>query len=383
MSKNLRKSIRNTVPPGNSDPPSGVGDVDMENVKGGKTLRERNGVIAAAVTPRRKSERVQNSLPALYRDDDSSDPFSPSPAKAKKATPAKRAIQIKSTKETASPSVKLKKPKQTNNKDDDADAAVEDKKTPSGTKQKKSIKAEQTEQEKETERRRSTRAPIPVNRLANQIGQNRTGTPKIDEETPAPVTTSGSVTTIKLSRGRPKKRQESGNASAAEVSLSKTPKKVLAEEATTDNKVETPRSSRRNPARNLDQKDTITPVKSFAAVASSVLNPEPSSSSKVLVQGKKLEWKFNVYGIPKCPLPCRETQFEEIWKFLFENVTEKNSGCMYVSGVPGTGKTVIVQAVIDTMKKLNDKEKNLNFQVFCILYKNLSILLKKRDFILI
>ncbi|CAL8119067.1 unnamed protein product [Orchesella dallaii] len=118
---------------------------------------------------------------------------------------------------------------------------------------------------------------------------------------------------------------------------------------------ETPRSSRRKP------------VKTPANVTSDTPSKSKGESQGVEIQGKKLEWKFNVYGVPKCPLPCRETQFEEIWKFLFENITEKSSGCMYVSGVPGTGKTVIVQAVVDTMKKVNDEnKKNLNFKFLYI-----------------
>lgn len=375
----MRKSIRNTALPGNSEPPSAP-DVNMENVVGGKTLRQRKSVSVAPVNlqtpPRRKSVRVQNSIPDLYKDDSSEDLFTPSPVK--KEPPAKRAIPVKSTKEIASPAVKLKKPKKT----DDEDAIVEEKtKTPSGAKEKKSKKTEQTEQEKGTENRRSTRTPKPVQRLANEGVQNLTANPKISKgETPVAAITSNSATTNKLTRGRPRKRQESGN--AAEVSLSKTPKKDVVQEATTDDIVGTPRSSKRNAAKKLDQKDTNTPVKPVA-VATVSNPPQVGSSSKGPAQGKKLEWKFNIYGIPKCPLPCRENQFEEIWKFLYENVTEKNSGCMYVSGVPGTGKTVIVQAVIDTMGKVNDKEKNLNFKVKLFGSKTLCISLRKLDFIVI
>jgi hypothetical protein len=36
-------------------------------------------------------------------------------------------------------------------------------------------------------------------------------------------------------------------------------------------------------------------------------------------------WRFNSIGVPQCPLPCRESQFEEIWTFMNENITQKTS----------------------------------------------------------
>jgi hypothetical protein len=41
--------------------------------------------------------------------------------------------------------------------------------------------------------------------------------------------------------------------------------------------------------------------------------------------GPNSTWRFNSLGVPKCPLPCRETQFEEIWSFLNENISQKGS----------------------------------------------------------
>jgi Cdc6-like AAA superfamily ATPase len=41
--------------------------------------------------------------------------------------------------------------------------------------------------------------------------------------------------------------------------------------------------------------------------------------------------------------------------------------CMYVSGVPGTGKTVIVQSVVDTLSRYaNERKEHLRFKVSVI-----------------
>ncbi len=45
-------------------------------------------------------------------------------------------------------------------------------------------------------------------------------------------------------------------------------------------------------------------------------------------------------------LPCREDKFAEIYAFAETRVREGGGGCIYVSGVPGTGKTATVKEVV-------------------------------------
>uniref|UniRef100_A0A182N1Y5 Origin recognition complex subunit 1 n=1 Tax=Anopheles dirus TaxID=7168 RepID=A0A182N1Y5_9DIPT len=56
-------------------------------------------------------------------------------------------------------------------------------------------------------------------------------------------------------------------------------------------------------------------------------------------------------------LPCREKEYEEIYSFLEGKIIDGCSGCMYVSGVPGTGKTATTTAVIRELKQLSEEEE--------------------------
>ena len=54
-------------------------------------------------------------------------------------------------------------------------------------------------------------------------------------------------------------------------------------------------------------------------------------------------------------LPCREDEFAEVLSFTESKLSEGTGGCMYISGVPGTGKTATVMEVIRTLKEHADE----------------------------
>ncbi|XP_043286628.1 origin recognition complex subunit 1 [Venturia canescens] len=60
--------------------------------------------------------------------------------------------------------------------------------------------------------------------------------------------------------------------------------------------------------------------------------------------------KLHVSHLPKS-LPCREVEFNNIYQFLEGKLLDKTSGCIYISGTPGTGKTATVNEVIRCLKK--------------------------------
>uniref|UniRef100_A0A1I8NNY5 Origin recognition complex subunit 1 n=1 Tax=Stomoxys calcitrans TaxID=35570 RepID=A0A1I8NNY5_STOCA len=66
--------------------------------------------------------------------------------------------------------------------------------------------------------------------------------------------------------------------------------------------------------------------------------------------------RLHVSVVPQS-LPCREKEFDNIYTFLEGKIQDQCGGCMYVSGVPGTGKTATVTGVIRTLQeKVTDDE---------------------------
>nr|XP_061791219.1 origin recognition complex subunit 1-like [Nerophis lumbriciformis] len=55
--------------------------------------------------------------------------------------------------------------------------------------------------------------------------------------------------------------------------------------------------------------------------------------------------RLHVSAVPES-LPCREQEFQDIYSFVESKIMDGTGGCMYISGVPGTGKTATVHEVI-------------------------------------
>ncbi|XP_053674082.1 origin recognition complex subunit 1 [Anopheles nili] len=56
-------------------------------------------------------------------------------------------------------------------------------------------------------------------------------------------------------------------------------------------------------------------------------------------------------------LPCREKEYETIYNFLEGKIFDGCGGCMYISGVPGTGKTATTTAVVRALRHLSEEEE--------------------------
>ncbi|KAK0547632.1 Origin recognition complex, subunit 1 [Tilletia horrida] len=64
---------------------------------------------------------------------------------------------------------------------------------------------------------------------------------------------------------------------------------------------------------------------------------------------------------PDC-LPGREREFDEIYKTIASALHEHQNGCIYVPGVPGSGKTATVRSVIRRLRQdLNDSRLKVPF----------------------
>ncbi|CAG5036081.1 unnamed protein product [Parnassius apollo] len=63
-----------------------------------------------------------------------------------------------------------------------------------------------------------------------------------------------------------------------------------------------------------------------------------------------LDNKIQDYLNENQSLPGRESQMEEILSFVKNKLLDNMSGCMYISGVPGTGKTATVNSALKSLK---------------------------------
>jgi hypothetical protein len=72
-------------------------------------------------------------------------------------------------------------------------------------------------------------------------------------------------------------------------------------------------------------------------------------------------------------LPCREKEFDEIYMFLEELIDARSGACVYISGVPGTGKTATVYSVMNAFQKLMQSKVSL-FELKFRKYHNVSSL---------
>lgn len=56
-------------------------------------------------------------------------------------------------------------------------------------------------------------------------------------------------------------------------------------------------------------------------------------------------------------LPCREQEFQDIYSFVESKIIDGTGGCMYISGVPGTGKTATVHEVMRCLQHAADVDE--------------------------
>ncbi|XP_060629492.2 origin recognition complex subunit 1 [Anolis sagrei] len=71
--------------------------------------------------------------------------------------------------------------------------------------------------------------------------------------------------------------------------------------------------------------------------------------------------RLHVSAVPES-LPCREKEFQDICNFIESKLIDRTGGCMYISGVPGTGKTATVHEVIQYLQKAAENDELPSFQ---------------------
>ncbi|NXC31967.1 ORC1 protein, partial [Campylorhamphus procurvoides] len=71
--------------------------------------------------------------------------------------------------------------------------------------------------------------------------------------------------------------------------------------------------------------------------------------------------RLHVSAVPES-LPCREEEFHDIYNFVESKLIDGTGGCMYISGVPGTGKTATVHEVVRCLQQAAEKDELPPFQ---------------------
>ncbi|XP_037044656.1 origin recognition complex subunit 1-like [Bradysia coprophila] len=71
---------------------------------------------------------------------------------------------------------------------------------------------------------------------------------------------------------------------------------------------------------------------------------------------------LHVSMVPKI-LPCREKEFKEILGAITTQILDNSGGCMYVCGVPGTGKSSTVAEVIRSLQRQSDANDLPRFEL--------------------
>ncbi|KAM4739739.1 origin recognition complex subunit 1 isoform 3-T3 [Anableps anableps] len=66
--------------------------------------------------------------------------------------------------------------------------------------------------------------------------------------------------------------------------------------------------------------------------------------------------RLHVSSVPES-LPCREQEFQDIYSFVEGKILDGMGGCMYISGVPGTGKTATVHEVMRCLQHAADVDE--------------------------
>lgn len=100
----------------------------------------------------------------------------------------------------------------------------------------------------------------------------------------------------------------------------------------------------KKPKAALSRRSTFSAAKSTPSMQKRIMSKIDQTSDALSIY-EKARIKLHVANTPDC-LPCRDKQFSDIYNFIDTNLKNQTGGCMYVCGVPGTGKTLTTRQVI-------------------------------------
>ncbi|NWH87739.1 ORC1 protein, partial [Aegithalos caudatus] len=128
--------------------------------------------------------------------------------------------------------------------------------------------------------------------------------------------------------------------------------------------ISTPKSSRKSavhtPAKTLKK----TPLQGTPRTPRNATPEIPRRIQAAQEPGSVLEearLRLHVSAVPES-LPCREEEFQDIYNFVESKLIDGTGGCMYISGVPGTGKTATVHEVMRCLQQAAENDELPPFQ---------------------
>ncbi|XP_063794955.1 origin recognition complex subunit 1 isoform X2 [Pseudophryne corroboree] len=118
----------------------------------------------------------------------------------------------------------------------------------------------------------------------------------------------------------------------------------------------TPRSSRKSPARTPNK----TPLfKTRVATPKIPERNQPVQNPASVLEEARI--RLHVSAVPES-LPCREQEYQDVYSFVESKLLDGTGGCMYISGVPGTGKTATVHEAMRSLQRVAEEEEMPSFQ---------------------
>ncbi|XP_038000321.1 origin recognition complex subunit 1 [Motacilla alba alba] len=129
----------------------------------------------------------------------------------------------------------------------------------------------------------------------------------------------------------------------------------------------TPKSSRKSTVHTPSKTLKKTPLQGTPRTPRTPRNATPEIPRRVQAAQEpanvleEARLRLHVSAIPES-LPCREEEFQDIYNFVESKLIDGTGGCMYISGVPGTGKTATVHEVIRCLQQAAENEELPPFQ---------------------
>ncbi|XP_075038194.1 origin recognition complex subunit 1 [Mixophyes fleayi] len=139
----------------------------------------------------------------------------------------------------------------------------------------------------------------------------------------------------------------------AESEEEKSPKRVAKKGATP----RTPTSSRKSSARTPNK----TPLSKAAHVGTPKIPERNQPVQKPTNVLEEARIRLHVSAVPES-LPCREQEYQDVYNFVESKLLDGTGGCMYISGVPGTGKTATVHEAMRSLQRAADEDELPSFQ---------------------